>query len=237
MKEKEKLSDFAYKQLKQRILANSFKPGEHLEEVSLCEMLSISRTPLREAINRLMYEDLLISVPQKGIFVPELSFQTTAELFRARKLLEPMVILLSVRRLDKDVLMSFRGRTSSLLEHKHLEEPDAALLHQLDYDFHDYINTNCGNQYILRNVTYISDHFQRVRTQDFFPVERAVNGALEHIKIIDAVLNGDLDSLPTLMLEHIISTESFYYKNLLNDDVPLANIEHLKHNIDIITRK
>ena len=237
MREKQKLSDFAYKALKQMILSNSVKPGEHLEEVNLCELLSISRTPLREAINRLTYEDLLISVPQKGIFVPDLSFQTTAELFRARKLIEPMVILLSARRLDKDIILSFREKTTDQLEHKGRNVADATALHQLDYDFHDYINRNCGNQFVLRNVTYISDHFQRVRTQDFFPVERAVNGAMEHMKIIDAILNGDLDNLPTLVLEHITSTENYYYKKLLSDDIPKNNIDYLKSNIDRITKK
>lgn len=237
MGQKEKLSDYAYKILKQKILSNSFKPGEHLEENNLCEMLNISRTPLREAVNRLMYEDLLVSVPQKGIFVPELSFQSTAELFRARKLIEPMVILLSADRVNKDVIMSFRNKTTVLLEHKGSPEANAAELHLLDYEFHDYFNTNCGNQYILRNVMYISDQFQRVRTQDFFPVERAVNGAIEHLKIIDALMNGEHDTLPTLILEHIKSTETYYYKKLLDDDVTRHNIDYLKQNMDSITQR
>ena len=234
---KEKLSDYAYKTLKQMILSNAFKPGEHLEEINLCEKLNISRTPLREAINRLIYENLLISVAQKGIFVPELSLQATAELFRARKLVEPMVILLSAKRLNKDIIMSFREKTTALLDYNGLQGANAAELHLLDYEFHNYINSNCGNQYILRNVIYISDQFQRVRTQDFFPVERAVNGAFEHLKIIDAIMNGDHDVLPSLILDHIISTENYYYKNMLDDDVPKQNIDFLKQNMDSITQR
>ena len=237
MSEKEKLSDFAYKTLKQMILTNTFKPGEHLEEVSLSEMLKISRTPLREATNRLIYEDLLVSVPQKGIFVPDLSIQKTAELFRARKMIEPMVILLSAARLDKDTLLYFRRRTLELVDSKSSNTADvASQLHTLDYEFHDYINRNCGNQYILRTVTYTSDHFQRVRTQDFFPLERAINGAREHLTIIDAIIQGDLDSLPSLMLEHITSTEKYYYKKLLSNDVVEKNIDYIKNNIDSICR-
>ena len=75
------------------------------------------------------------------------------------------------------------------------------------------------------------------RTVLCVPVERAVNGAFEHLKIIDAIMNGDHDVLPSLILDHIISTENYYYKNMLDDDVPKQNIDFLKQNMDSITQR
>ena len=225
MDSKQKLSDIAHAQLKRMILNNQFSPGEHLEETVLCDMLSVSRTPLREAINRLVNENLLIAVPQKGIFVPEMSVQNIADLFRARKLIEPMVIMLSAPNLDHAVLIEFKEKTEKMIV-----DQDISALHSLDYDFHSYINNNCGNQYIFQSVSFITDQFQRVRTQNFFPVERSINGAKEHLVIIDTILKAEYSALPDLMLNHITSTETYYFRKLLENSVAESNIEYLKRN-------
>ncbi|MBQ6365259.1 MAG: GntR family transcriptional regulator [Oscillospiraceae bacterium] len=225
MDSKQKLSDIAHAQLKGMILNNQFRPGEHLEETVLCDMLSVSRTPLREAINRLVNENLLIAVPQKGIFVPEMSVQNIADLFRARKLIEPMVIMLSAPNLDHAVLIEFKEKTEKMIV-----DQDISALHSLDYDFHSYINNNCGNQYIFQSVSFITDQFQRVRTQNFFPVERSINGAKEHLVIIDTILKAEYSALPDLMLNHITSTETYYFRKLLENSVAESNIEYLKRN-------
>ena len=225
MDSKQKLSDIAHAQLKGMILNNQFSPGEHLEETVLCDMLSVSRTPLREAINRLVNENLLIAVPQKGIFVPEMSVQNIADLFRARKLIEPMVIMLSAPNLDHTVLIEFKEKTEKMIVNQ-----DISALHSLDYDFHSYINNNCGNQYIFQSVSFITDQFQRVRTQNFFPVERSINGAKEHLVIIDTILKAEYSALPDLMLNHITSTETYYFRKLLENRVAESNIEYLKRN-------
>lgn len=227
MQTKEKLSDFAYNRLKEIILNNTFKPGEHLEEAVLCDMLKISRTPLREAINRLVNEHLLIAVPKKGIFIPDLSIQDVTEIFQARKMFEPLLIMLSADKMDRDVLMKFRQDTIALLE-----KQDIKALHDLDYKFHGYINANCGNHFIYQYTVLISDQFQRVRTQNFYPVERAINGAKEHIVILNNLIRGEYDNLPQLMLDHIKSTESYYYKKLLENDMSEKNIEFMKKNAD-----
>ncbi len=225
MQAKEKLSDFAHDKLKEMILNNTFKPGEHLEEAALCDMLKISRTPLREAINRLVNEHLLIAVPQKGIFIPDLSIQDVTEIFRARKMFEPMIIMLSADKMDRDVLMKFRQDTLALLEKQNIKA-----LHDLDYKFHGYINASCGNHFIYQYTVLISDQFQRVRTQNFYPVERAINGAKEHIVILDNLIRGEYDELPQLMLDHIKSTESYYYKKILENDISEKNIDFIKKN-------
>ena len=188
-------------------------------------MLRVSRTPLREAINRLVNENLLIAVPQKGIFVPEMSVQNIADLFRARKLIEPMVIMLSAPNLDHAVLIEFKEKTEKMIV-----DQDISALHSLDYDFHSYINNNCGNQYIFQSVSFITDQFQRVRTQNFFPVERSINGAREHLVIIDTILKAEYSALPDLILNHITSTETYYFRKLLENSVAENNIEYLKRN-------
>ena len=92
MSKKEPLKNIAYDKLKSMILNNEFAPNTYLDEKSLCELLSISRTPIREAINKLEYEDLVQTIPQKGIFVTDFSIQSVYELFQARKEIEPLIL-------------------------------------------------------------------------------------------------------------------------------------------------
>lgn len=227
MQAKEKLSDYAHDKLKEMILNNTFMPSEHLDESALCELLNISRTPLREAINRLVNENLLVAVPQKGIFVPDLSIQDVTEIFRARKMFEPMIIMLSADKMDRNVLLNYRQDTLSLLE-----KQDIAALHELDYDFHSYINVSCGNHYVYQCYVLISDQFQRVRTQNFYPVERAVKGAKEHLVILDNLIKGNYSPLPRLILDHIKSTENYYYKKVLENNICEDYVDFIKQNAD-----
>ena len=213
MAQKEPLKVIAYKKLKDMILNNEFKPNSYLEEKSLCEMLNISRTPIREAINKLEYEDLVQTIPQKGIFVTDFSIQSVYELFQARKEIEPLILKISAPNLDIDKLVEFRERSLKLVSEKNIDA-----LHHIDYDFHNFVNSNCNNHYLYKVVTYMTDHFQRIRTQSFFDEERAINGANEHIAMIDAIIQGNYDCLPGLMYAHISSTEKYYYKFVLRSE-------------------
>ena len=230
-KEKSKLSDIAHDRIKEMILNNRFRAGEHLDEVDLCALLNVSRTPLREAINRLVYENLLISVPQKGIFVPELTVQSITELFQARKLIEPIVMMLSAPFLDISILESYKHISQKLLKDESPDNVDK--LHEIDFEFHHYIASMCNNQYILDANTSIEEQFQRVRTQNFYPRERAINGAKEHIDIIDKILDKDYESLPDCLLNHIVSTEKYYYKNLIEFSAADVSVHFIKkHNLN-----
>lgn len=200
----------AYDVIKQNILSNRFKPNEYLEEKMLCEMLGISRTPIREAINLLARENLVQVIQNKGVFVTEISIQSVRQLFEARIMLEPMILVKSMPNLDFDILMRFKQDTINALEQK-----DYPRIHALDYDFHNYINSCCKNTYLIQIMGSLSDQFQRVRTQDFFSVERTENGAHEHLRLIEVFVEGNTEKAAELLRQHIISTQKYYFKSLL----------------------
>lgn len=211
MGKKISLKEKAYSSIKEKILYNMYIPNQYLDEKSLCEELHISRTPLREAINKLEFEGLVHTIPQKGIFVTDLSIKFITELFQARKVLEPSIASLAIKNLDKKVLLEFRAETTRLIECN-----DTLGLNEFDYKFHNYINKNCNNFHLVKLMTYISDQFQRVRTQNFYPEARTMRGATEHLTIIDTIIEEKFDEIPALIKSHISSTESYYFKSLLS---------------------
>lgn len=211
MAKSENLKQKAYTVIKGKILNNELKPNEYLEEKLLCDMLGISRTPIREAISQLAFENLVQIIPHKGIFVADLSVQSVKELFQARHLIEPMILKLSYQNLEADILLSFKERFCLALDQK-----DYPLLHRLDYEFHQYLSSSCGNSYLMKMMGNISDNFQRVRTQSFFTKERTENGAREHLELIDILIKKDIDQALVLLDKHIFSTEFFFSQSIQN---------------------
>ena len=82
------LGNQAYQKLKRIILGRQISPGEKLNESELAQGLGISRTPVREAINRLEKEGLVEIIPQRGAFVVQFSAKDVLELFLIRENLE-----------------------------------------------------------------------------------------------------------------------------------------------------
>lgn len=204
------LKQKVYTILKARILNNELSEGKYLEETKLAEQLGVSRTPLREAIQALENENLVQIIPNKGTFVTTLTTQAIKELFQGRHIVEPVAFEMAFPYLDFEILLKYKNKFITNIENK-----DYKKLHQLDYDFHNYINSMCRNQYLIKFLNGISDDFQRVRTQDFYTEKRTLGGAEEHTLLIDQVIEGNLENALTLLKEHISNTEKYFFQSLI----------------------
>src|SRR5512138_1774184 len=98
------LGNQAYQELKRIILERQILPGGKLNEGDLAQALGISRTPIREAINRLEKEGLVKIVPQKGAYVVQFTEADIYELFLIRENLEGLAAYLAATRIsEKDL--------------------------------------------------------------------------------------------------------------------------------------
>ena len=66
---RQSLRDAAYEAIKHRIMTCKFKPGECINEASVAELLGFGRTPVHQALDRLMLEDMVDVIPRKGVIV------------------------------------------------------------------------------------------------------------------------------------------------------------------------
>lgn len=90
---KKTLAEVITTQLRQRIVDGSYSPGAQLSEVELATRFDTSRGPVREAMQRLVQEGLLVSHPHRGVFVPELTYEDINDLFLARGAVERAAML------------------------------------------------------------------------------------------------------------------------------------------------
>ncbi len=102
------LTDKAYRELEERIVTLNLQPGSVISESQLAEQLGIGRTPVREALQRLAREGLIVILPRKGILVSEINPAKQLQVLEVRRELERLMARCSARRrteAERDVFL------------------------------------------------------------------------------------------------------------------------------------
>lgn len=113
------LRELALEKMRTAILEAHFHPGERLVERSLCEILGVSRTVVREVLRHLETEGLVDSIPNQGPIVAVLDFETAAEIYEIRALLEGEAAMACAQHVDERTvadLAGFIGQIQSAFE-------------------------------------------------------------------------------------------------------------------------
>jgi DNA-binding GntR family transcriptional regulator len=83
------LRDAAYDAIKHRIITCAFRPGEYINELQLSAILKIGRTPVHQALDRLMVEGMVEVIPRKGVIVKPVSLNEVLQIIEVRLINEP----------------------------------------------------------------------------------------------------------------------------------------------------
>ena len=129
-----------YDRIKQMAIEFSFEPGQKVKEGVLAAAFGVSRTPVREAMNRLVTEGFLTFVPNRGFFCRDIDLEEIAELYQIRAALEVWAFRRACADVPSDHLARFCDRWRS--------DPDAGGFASLDtYDaaFHHAVAGLAGN--------------------------------------------------------------------------------------------
>jgi len=192
-------SQRAYTQLRERILRSQFLPNQKINEVALASELNISRTPLREALHRLVAEGLLVD-RGRGLSVPGLEPKVVFDLFEARLEIECATVRLACERAEDAELEAL----SEFLSESMAESPDASVdrLIELDLRFHDTIAELARNEVLRQILSNLNDRIHLVR---WIAMEgRRDRTQSEHREILDHLCARDKNAAIAVMREHIL---------------------------------
>lgn len=192
-------SQRAYAQLREQLLRSKFLPGQKINEVLVAKELEISRTPLREALNRLVAEGLLIDL-ERGFSVPGLEPEAVFDLFEARVEIECAAVRLACERAEDSELLDL----SDFLEGSMAESPDASVdrLIELDIRFHDTIAALSRNKVLRQMLSNLNDRIHLIR---WIAMEgRRDRTQNEHREILDLMRARDTDGAMAVMRGHIM---------------------------------
>jgi DNA-binding GntR family transcriptional regulator len=197
-------SEEAYIRIRDRIVCLDMPPGSVVEEGRLRDELEIGRTPIREALQRLAWENLVRSVPHRGTFVTDVNITDLARITEVRVVLESHAARLAAERIgpqDRDAISDLLERLDAV------ERTNQRELMQLDQEVHRQIYRSARNSFLentldryfnlsLRLWYLVIDHGIRLR--------EAVE---EHIELLRAVIAGDGQRAEDCMKRHVVGFE------------------------------
>ena len=200
-----RLSDQAYEALRDSILRRELMPGRRLDLDDLQQRLVVSRTPLKEAINRLATEGLVTVVPRRGSYVTELTPQGVAERFDARQVLEIGAVDQIVANLTEEHVDHLRQLYA---EWHSLIMPDGAISDYFrfldkDREFHRSTIFVTGNHLLLEVYDGLNLNLQMAVV--FYPMQDRRLDAVdqEHRQILESLEARDKRALKSAIRNHI----------------------------------
>ncbi|MCH8561086.1 GntR family transcriptional regulator [Nesterenkonia sp. LB17] len=206
-------SDRAYDTLRQEILDGVLTPGTLLGEVDQAERLGLSRTPLREALSRLIADGLADQTKGRGTLVSSISAADVDLLFELRLPLEVQSARLAAERGDprrfsalaerfsaaEKILRSRERQRDHTQDHAEEDEHYYALTEELDEAVSDAV----ANPYLSHSLRSMRAHLVRARRLAQHEPERLAASAREHREVCTAIASGDAETAGAAMLIHL----------------------------------
>ncbi|MEG1547655.1 MAG: GntR family transcriptional regulator [Clostridia bacterium] len=199
--DKQSLTTKVYRHVRDDILEGKYRIGDFLIETKLAEELDVSRTPIREALKQLELEDLVVSVPNRGVMVQGISDHDIDDIFTIRYLLEGQAAYWSAERIGEDHL----SQLSELVDLMELytRKNDPVKLSILDSDFHEIIFASCNSRVLKHILGSLHQNAQRARRSSLGVPERPHKSFEEHRAIFIAIQEHRAADAKALMEAHV----------------------------------
>ena len=192
--------------LREAIARGVYPPGTKLTEHELAQLLNVSRGPLREAIQRLVQEGIVTSIPNRGTFVKELDDGAVVDLYVARFGCEAAAVRLLMsqpRSAHIDRLREMVDDLSRALEESNWEEAG-----ELDLAFHEELVRAASNPHLDRmfDTLRVETMLCLARMESAYPEEAEL--ANEHLDLLEAIESGDVNEAIAALREHMAAGSS-----------------------------
>jgi DNA-binding GntR family transcriptional regulator len=201
MKENKKaVSLIAYEKIKKKILRNELDFGQQLLEDNFSSELSMSRTPVREALIMLEKEGLITRSQGRGFYIQRFSVKDVDDFYHFRNILETAstdLIISNITKEDIDELHKVLEKVSTIIEKGYPAEAMAAGL-----QFHVRIIEICQNDMIVRSLKNCYDKLILV-SWSYHQIESCIESAWEHEEILEVLETKDLDKLRMRSRRHL----------------------------------
>jgi DNA-binding GntR family transcriptional regulator len=191
-----------YDELKKLILSGALRPGERLHERDLTKQLGVSRTPLREALNQLASDGLVVNRPQRGHFVQAYDAKTVDDLYGLRALLEGHAIELAMERIKAEDKKEFAKLKTLLKRYNGRKEQSSDEIRD-SFLVHDLIARVARDQFLHETLTRLYERLQLFVWLDAIYEDDVSLTRKEHFELIDLILSGDKRRAIKHVEEHV----------------------------------
>ena len=197
------LLDQAYNEIKLRIITCGYRPGEVLSEAAISDELKIGRTPIHQAIHRLMMDGLITIMPRKGVMVAPAGVDEVMEIIDVRLVTECYCARLAADRADNSELQHLQKIVDA--SEKVTNQRDVEKMMLFDREFHDTLARAARNTVladVLRSLHERSLRFWFISLRD---PDHHRNVLAQHRAIVAALQSRQPDAAENAMREHILA--------------------------------
>jgi len=191
----------AYLQIKEKVVKVELPPGSVIDESSLMKELGLGRTPIREAIKLLQAENLVVITPRRGMYVADIAITDLVQIHEVRIEVEANCARLAAKRITPVQIEEVCQIVSS---EQDMERHDMDSLITLDRQFHSLIARTTNNKFLFKDWENYYNLSLRIWYLILNYLEPKDVGVEDHIGIMAAIKEGDVEKVDHLMRQHII---------------------------------
>src|SRR3954467_9091918 len=195
------LHEQAATRLRQMLVEGAIAPGAKLNERELCEVLEVSRTPLREAIKMLAAEGLVELLPHRGAIAVALDEQAVRDTFEVMGGLESLSGELAAQRITDEELAEIRAMHYEMLAA--YTRRDLSGYYRLNAQIHRAINTAAKNPVLSATYDRMNARLQALRFRSNQDGEKWKNAMREHEQMMEALAARDSAAMRKVLASHL----------------------------------
>jgi DNA-binding GntR family transcriptional regulator len=195
------LKEAVHQRLKESIVRGEIAAGAKLLETQLAQKLGVSRTPLREAINRLEQDGFVEIIPRRGAFVKTQSLQEILENLELREVLEGLAVRLAARHATPKMIRKMKACFQGFSA-RNVEDSISSYAHQ-NIRFHNLIIQASQNRKLITIIRNLFDQMDMVRLHTIVLPGRARKSLSEHSAIIRQIEKGSAQTAEKELRTHI----------------------------------
>ncbi|WP_125614030.1 GntR family transcriptional regulator [Specibacter cremeus] len=187
--------------LRAAVISGEMQPGEVYSAPMLGKRFGVSPTPVREAMLDLAKEGLVVSLPNKGFRVTEVSDEDLDEITALRLLIEPPTVREVTGRIDDDGLARLRVMAQDIVDFA--ATGDLIPYTEADRKFHIAVLEYSGNRRLVALISELRAHTRLLGLAPLAKTGRLRETALEHVELVDLIQAGKAAEAEDLMRRHI----------------------------------
>jgi DNA-binding GntR family transcriptional regulator len=191
-------------QLRELIVQGAFRPGQQINESALAGQLNTSRGPLREALQRLCQEGILVSKRNRGVFVLELTTEDIREIYAVREAVELSAANTLVDA-GQDRITEICTELQGIIDdmERYVATSDWQAIARLDMQFHTCFVSGTGNTRLIRIYETLAAETRMCMLSLEVAYPRISALAQEHQEILDQLREGDRRGLRNVIKRHM----------------------------------
>lgn len=198
-----KASDRAYLQIRAMILSGALAPGSQIREEQLAESCGVSRTPVRDALNRLESELLIRRSESQRSFVANWSIDDVEEAFILREMLEGLAARRAAERIGRDQLQQLQQLNAAIGRTVQTVRADIPAFLEHNRQFHGIILDASASPRLTAALAQLIEQPVVWRTAQNYDAENLLRSHREHDELLAAFVRGDGNWAEAVMRAHI----------------------------------